>query len=109
MKFAINAWQMEEKKVGRMSKAEFLFAKAWEESDTILEVEAKKLHVHSLIISFHSFVLKEKLKETKTIMLEDVAYEQMVGLLAMMYPQYETNLCKFCILFFIRNFQSKNN
>ena len=98
MKFAIDAFQMEKVKKSK-KRAENLFAKAWENSDTVLVVERKELHVHSLIISFHSSVLKEKLEAckyqlVKRIELEEVAHQQIAILLAMMYPQYGVNLCK---------------
>lgn len=74
------------------------FSKPWEDSDAVLIVEEKKLHVHSNILSFFSPVFKSMFNsgfresKTKTVDMKDKNYDDVVNLLKMIYPQHGIDL-----------------
>jgi len=87
------------------------FDTPWKNSDAILVVEERGIHVHTTILSFASAVFdrmfnassfKESLE--KKVELKGKKHKNMLCIIEMLYPQFEVDLGKFlllCIFFII--------
>ena len=68
------------------------FSKPWRNSDAVLVVEDKELHVHSNILSMSSTVFDKmfnggfKESETKRVTLDGKSHEMIIALLSFIYP-----------------------
>lgn len=62
------------------------FACEWEDSDVVVLVEGRKLHVHSMILSFASQPLKKLSSKSKEIDLTGHKYELVEAMLMIIYP-----------------------
>ena len=77
--------QLEEKKEAR-------FTKPWKNSDVVLIVEDKEIHVHSATLSMVSPVFEAmfngnfKEAQTKRVVLEGKSYDVFLYMLRMIYP-----------------------
>lgn len=86
------------------------FGKPWKSSDVVLIVEDKKLHAHSIILSFNSPVFEEMLTSAcgspKVIELKDKEYKDIDFLLTKLYPQYESEEGKSFLDIYSTNYQN---
>uniref|UniRef100_A0A7M5VDI8 BTB domain-containing protein n=1 Tax=Clytia hemisphaerica TaxID=252671 RepID=A0A7M5VDI8_9CNID len=70
------------------------FSKAWQNSDAVLVVEEKELHVHSMILSLASpyfdkmFNGSFKESQTKRVTLEGKSFELIEQMLKIIYPNF---------------------
>ncbi|XP_066920256.1 kelch-like protein 30 [Clytia hemisphaerica] len=79
-----------------VEKEEGPFSKAWQNSDAVLVVEEKELHVHSMILSLASPYFERmfngnfKESQTKRVTLEGKSFPLIEQLLKIIYPNVET-------------------
>lgn len=84
-----------------IKKEESPFSCEWEGSDVVLIVEERKLHVHILVLSLHSFVFKKMFNsskfaesEVKEVHLPKKDYKVVENLLMIIYQHTSLDLCK---------------
>ena len=79
-----------------------VFSKPWQNSDALLIVEGKELHVHTLILSIASPVFERmfngsfKEAETKRVILEGKSYEMVENMMRQIYPVEPVEICITC-------------
>ena len=87
MSKAVSNNQAEEKE-----KKEVRFTKPWKNSDVVLVVEEKEIHVHSSFLSLVSPVFEAmfngnfKEAQTRKVTLEGKSYDNVLYMLRMVYP-----------------------
>ena len=93
MNESIASNQMDEKK-------EIRFTEPWKNSDVVLVVEDKEIHVHSTTLSMVSPVFEAmfngsfKEAQTKRVVLEGKSYDAFLYMLRMIYPFEDISIGK---------------
>ena len=86
---------------------EGLFSKPWQNSDVVLVVEEKELHVHSNILSIASpyfdkmFNGNFKESQTKRVTMEGKSLDLIEQMLKIIYPNMESEFGNEITLFFV--------
>ena len=83
---------IEEQPAAKTSKKDSMFSRPWRNSDAVLIVESKEMHVHSMVLSLASEYFQKmfngnfKEAETKRIILKGKPYELIDHMLRLIYP-----------------------